>query len=130
MKLVSDPTDNIKQSVEELTVKMNAGKFTTDATVNLDEVELSGYLQYLKSVIDGPQHLTLEGMLEVSEGVGTYRTENAWLNGIPLPASVVDALLSTLGNQQTPPFDPTQPFDAPLGISYLEIKPGRAILSK
>jgi hypothetical protein len=118
------------RGIRELTVKLNEGTFTTDATVDFEDVELSGYLEYIENLIEGPQRLTLEGVLEISEGVGTYRTEGAWLNGIPLPASIVDTLLSTLGRRQTPPFDPTEPFEAPFGISRLEIKSGSAILSK
>ena len=118
------------RGIEKLTVKMNEGTFTTLATVNLDEVQLLGYLEYIKSLIGGSQRLTLEGMLEVSDGVGTYKTESAWLNDIPLPASVVDTLLSSLGRQQKPPFDPTEPFQAPYGITDLVIAPGKAILSK
>jgi hypothetical protein len=123
-------TNQPLRGVEELTVKLNEGTFTTFAKVNLDEVELTGYMQYMKSLIEGPQRLTLESMLEVSEGIGTYRTESAWLNDIPLPVSLVDTLLSSLGRQQKPPFDPTEPFAAPYGISHLVIESGKAILSK
>ena len=122
--------DQPLRGIEKLTVKLNEGTFTTFVIVNLDEVALSGYLQQMKSLIEGPQRLTLEGMLEVSDGVGNYKTENAWLNDIPLPASMVDTLLSSLGRQQEPPFDPTEPFDAPFGITDLMIEPGKAFLSK
>ena len=118
------------RGIEKLSVKMEDGTFTTFLTVNFDEVELSGYLSYLASVLDGPQRLTLQGMLEVNEGVGTYRTQAAWLNDVPLPGSLVDVLLSALGRQQEPPFDPTAPFEAPFDISQLVIQPGKAILSK
>lgn len=118
------------RGIQELTVKLNSGTFTTDVKLDLKEVELSGYMEYLKSLIEGPQHLILEGVLKVSEGVGSYKTEKAWLNGVPLPVTLVDTLLSTLGRQQEPPFDPTEPFDAPFGINYLQIEPGRALLGK
>jgi len=128
--IAREMSGQVLRGIEKLNVKLNKGTFTTSVLVNLDEIELSGYLQYMKSLMEGPQRLTLEGMLEVDDGVGAYRTENAWLNDIPLPASLVDSLLSTLGRQQEPPFDPTEPFDAPYGITDLEIEPGKAILSK
>jgi hypothetical protein len=118
------------RGVEKLFVELKEGTFTTDVTVNLDNIGLSGYLEYLKNLVEGPQDLTLEGSLEVTEGVGVYKTHGAWLNGIPLPPSVVDTLLSALGRQQDPPFDPTEEFEAPFGITDLEIKPGVAVLRK
>jgi len=118
------------RGIEEFRVKLNQGTFTSFLRVNLDEVEVSGYLQYLGSLTEGPQRLTVEGRLQVRDGIGTYKTESAWLNDIPLPASLVDVLLSSLGRQQEPPFDPTEPFDAPYGITHLEIEPGKAVLTK
>lgn len=123
-------TDRPLRGIDTLTVKLNEGTFTTSVRVDLSEVELTGYLQYIGSLVEGPQRLTVEGILEVSEGSGIYRTEHAWLNDVPLPASLVDTLLSSLGRQQEPPFDPTEPFKAPYGISHLTIEPGKAILSK
>ena len=128
--IVRELAEQPLRGIQELTVKMNDGTFTSLVTVNLDEVQIGGYLEYIKSLLEGPQRLTLEGMLEVRDGIGTYKTESAWLNDIPLPASVVDTLLSSLGRQQEPPFDPTKPFDAPFGITGLVIEPGKAILSK
>lgn len=118
-------------AVDEIHVTLLNGSFRSDMTVDLDQVEIedpSLTSNLFLSLFKGRQKLRLEGKLSVRNGTGTYHTENAWLNGMPLPAAVVDSLIRILGKKQDPPFDPTRPFPMPFGIQSIRFEPGLAII--
>jgi hypothetical protein len=99
--------------------------------VNVDEIEFpvddvtTGYLRLL---LKGIQTLEIEGTLEAENGMATYRVQEARLSGIPIPARLVNNLLSSLGKKNDPPFDPSQPFEMPYGIQSFTFQPGTVIM--
>ncbi|HUG43873.1 MAG TPA: hypothetical protein VMN76_06490 [Acidobacteriota bacterium] len=118
-------------AVDEIHVTLLNGSFRSDLTVDMDQVEIedpSLTSSLFLSLFKGRQKLRLEGKLSVRNGTGTYRTENAWLNGVPLPAPVVDSLIRILGNKQDPPFDPTRPFPMPFGIQFVRFESGLVVV--
>jgi hypothetical protein len=121
------------RGVEDLFTELHQNAFIAFLTLNFDQVEVpedSLALQIFKKLLQGTQRLKLEGTVKIEDGIGLYETHRAWLSDFPIPAPVVDALLSSVGRKQRPPFDPTKPFEAPYGISALSLLPAKAILVK
>ncbi|MFZ0427079.1 MAG: hypothetical protein WAO20_03100 [Acidobacteriota bacterium] len=117
-------------AVESVSVKLSAGTFDARIVVDGDKLQLEqGVGSVLKSMFTGKQVLEVEGSVRGEAGMVHYTTQSASLNGIPLPASVVDLILSSIGKEQQPPFDPSQPFPLPQGIKTLTVEPGAVRLT-
>lgn len=113
-------------AVRSVAVKVLEGRFQADFDVDLDQVNLgdSAGAALFRNLLSGRQRLALEGTVEGTDGVARYRTRSASVNGVPLPASLVDLLLKQLGEKQDPPFDPTGPIPLPRGLKTIRLLPG------
>lgn len=117
-------------AVESISVTLASGAFDSTAVVDFDKLQTEeGVSSVLKSMFTGKQVLKLTGSVHGENGMVHYETESASMNGIPLPASVVDMLLSSIGKEQQPPFDPTKPFPLPQGVKTLTVEPGAVRLT-
>ena len=120
-----------QKAVESIVLLLKEGTFLTRVEVNVDELQfpvddvMTGYLRLL---LKGIQTLEIEGTLEAEKGLATYRVQEARLSGIPIPAQLVNYLMSSLGKKNNPPFDPTQPFEMPYGIQSFTFQPGNVIM--
>ncbi len=120
-----------QKAVESIALLIKEGTFLTRVEVNVDELQFqkddvtTGYLRLL---LKGIQTLEIEGKLEATNGLATYRVQEARLSGIPIPARLVNNLLSSLGKKNDPPFDPTQPFEMPYGIQSFTFQPGKVMM--
>lgn len=120
-----------RKDVESLRIQMKDVIFTTFLTVDMDQVEIKGdsmTKSLLKALFRGKQTIEFDGRLKTDNGKGTYEVERATLNGMPLPPSIVNSILSAVGRQQDPPFDPMEPFDLPYAIKTVKVSPGKATL--
>ena len=120
-----------QQAVESLSVTLKEGTFLTSIEVDTDQLELEGdplTLGLLRLLLRGKQTLEIEGALEAENGMGTYLVHEARLGGFPIPADLVNTLLSSVAQKQNPPFDPTEPFPMPFSIESVTFHPGRVIL--
>ncbi len=113
-------------AVRSVAVRVLDGRFQADIEVDMDQVELgdSAGATVFRSLLSGRQRLALEGSVEGKDGVARYETRSASINGIPLPAGLVDLLLKQLGAKQDPPFDPTGPIPLPRGLKTIRLVPG------
>ena len=117
-------------AVKSVSVTLSEGTFDSTVVVDFDKLQAQqGVSSVIKSMFQGEQVLKLEGSVSGKDGLVQYETESASVNGIPLPASVVDMLLSSIGKEQQPPFDPTKPFPLPQGIKTLTVEPGAVRLT-
>jgi hypothetical protein len=120
-----------QKAVESIALLLKEGTFLTRVEVNVDELQFpvddvtTGYLRLL---LKGIQTLEIEGTLEAEKGMATYRVQEARLSGIPIPARLVNNLLSSLGKKNDPPFDPSQPFEMPYGIQSFTFQPGNVMM--
>ncbi|MFB3906300.1 MAG: hypothetical protein ACE15E_22885 [Acidobacteriota bacterium] len=120
-----------RKDVESLRIQMKEAVFTTFLKVDFDQVEIKGdsmTVGLLKALLRGKQTIEFDGRLQTENGKGTYAVERATLNGLPLPPSLVNSILSAVGRRQDPPFDPMEPFELPYGIKRVKVEPGKARL--
>ncbi len=130
--LASEIAKRERKDVERLVVKMNdQNRFVTSLTVNLDKVDvktdsMTGAI--FRAFLRGTQTIELDGKLTTEKGKGTYEVQSASMNGVPLPSTLVNAIISAVGKQQDPPFDPTEPFDLPYKIQTIEVSSGKTTI--
>jgi len=120
-----------QRDVESLTVQMKEGFFTTHLKVDFDRVEIKGDSMtetLVRTILRGKQTIDVDGRLVTENGKGTYHVDRASLSGIPLPPSLVNSILSSVGRRQDPPFDPTEPFDLPYSLKTIRVTSKKAIL--
>lgn len=118
-------------AVRSIQVELMEGRFRSELTIDMDKLDLGNVsgAALFRSLLSGVQTIQLQGSVEGKDGLARYRTESASLNGVPIPASLVDMLLKQLGEKQDPPFDPTRPIPMPRGLKTLELVPGAALLA-
>lgn len=117
-----------RKGLESISVRLKQGSFVTVVTVNMDQVQFKDQsltASLLSVLLRGAHTLEVEGHLQVQEGIGKYQVQQASLDGIALPASVMEMVVSTLGRQQDPPLDLSEPFPMPYGISTVDVQPGQ-----
>ncbi len=120
-----------QKAVESINLLIKEGTFLTRVEVNTDELQVKGddvTIGYLRLLLRGTQTLEVEGKLQAADGLASYLVQEARLSGISLPAPWVNSLLSSLGKRNTPPFDPTKPFEMPYGIQSVTFQPGKVMM--
>jgi hypothetical protein len=116
-----------RKDVEKITIRLQHKSFTTHIQVNMDEVQVKDTMtaNLFKALFRGRQKIEVDGELKTNDGQGTYEVQRARVNDVGVPAIVVNTILSSVGRQQDPPFDPTEPFDIPYGIKTIRIQQGK-----
>jgi hypothetical protein len=125
--LVKELRENNQLPVQSVSVVLNHDSFETILEVDVSQLQQDdpGKTENLLGFLfRGPQKLALDGTIQTELGVGTYLLREVRLNGFPIPMKLVNELLSSLGEKQNLPFDPSQPFKMPLGIQSLHFLPG------
>ncbi len=102
------------------------------ALVDLDVIRKSkvrGWLDPL-AYVTGRVELTAAGLLTGANGKGLFQLQSATLGGVPIPASVVQEVVSYYSKSPELPqgFDLDKPFDLPQNIRQLELQPGTATI--
>ena len=116
--------------VDSVSLRLAQGKLVALVQMDMDklQVETDFTTKLFLALLSGKQTLELEGQLQVENGRGQYTLQRTEVNGDEVPASVVSAVLSALGQRHDPPFDPTEPFEMPWGIQAVDIQVGQAAI--
>lgn len=120
-----------RKGVEGIQVRLGNRAFVTELDLNMDELELKDdamTLALFRSVLSGRRKLEVEGDLTTLDGKGRFEVRAARLNGVSLPPALLTLILSTVGKQLDPPFDPTEPFDLPYGIEEIQVEPRKVTI--
>lgn len=120
-----------RKGVETFSVRLQEDAFVTSLTIDLDKVEVKDEavtLNLFQMLLEKPATLEVEGQLVAVNNQATFQVIKAQVNQNPLPKSLVRLILRAVGQEQDPPFDPTQPFDLPYGIKTVKIWPGQVTI--
>jgi len=118
--------------VKEVLVRM-LGNNTLSFSLSIDSdriaLNLDSWTQTLvDALLNGEYLLEFEGILRSAAGRGNFDLTSARINGVPVPVSLVEVALQTVGARLSPPFDPKQGFELQYGIDRVTIEPGKAIV--
>lgn len=124
-RLKVEEQKTIKSMVVNLNDR-NAIFVTSLVDFNQIKVPADSGAAFVMRLLSGTQTVKVNGTLNTSRGKGTFQLDRAELNGMSLPPALVNRLIKMFGEKQTPPFDPTKPFDLPYGVQEVEIHKGYA----
>ncbi len=101
-----------------------------DTVVNVDDLktENSALLKMITLLFSGDQSLHVEARLIFRGDTVTYELEQAELNGVTLPNSVVEKMIEILARRQTQKIDVTKPIPLTPAIKHVEIRRGVLII--
>ncbi len=120
------------EAVESIRIEfLEQNRFTTHMTADMDKVSMSDnslIFSLFRGLFSGDQKIEVEGELKTANGKGRYSVTRSRINGISVPTSVMQLMLSRLGSQLDPPFDPTESFELRFGIREVEISSGLVTL--
>jgi len=94
------------------------------AEVDFDRLaaDSTGLLPRLfSSLLSGIHSLTFRGQLVADNQEVRFQLEEANLDDIALPKSLVEEIVTSVGQSQTPPFDPLKPTPMPYDIKRVEV---------
>jgi len=112
---------------------VGSGRVTGRAIVDLDAVRQSrkstGVFDPM-SFLAGQLPLTAAGTLQTTRGMGRFELESATVAGVPLPATVLQEIVSYYTRTPDRPsgIGLGDPFPLPARIQAIEVEPGRAII--
>lgn len=107
-----------------------AGRVTARATVDLDRAVKPQERSWLDPLawVSGQVEVASTGRLRASNGKGVLTIETATLNGVTIPVSLLQEIVSYYSRTPDQPtgFRLGEPFDLPSAIRAVETLPGRA----
>jgi hypothetical protein len=103
-----------------------ANRFDGRALVDLDEVRQSKDYGFLGLLLQGVHELKLSGTFSGTDGKGVVHISAASLDGVSVPQSLVDTLVSHFSKSPDLPggFALDKPFDLPSRIRVLQLQSG------
>ncbi len=118
--------------IQEMSVRLlGQGRLGTFMKIDPNQLGLknaAGLKAWLSILMSGTQDLEFEGVLTSGQGKARYQIERVQLNGYPVPAALVEALLQSWGRSLEPPIDFSEPFDLPHPIQQIDIDPGQVTI--
>jgi hypothetical protein len=101
------------------------------AEIDMDKVKLDGYsAQLFKNLLKGVQKVDVIGKLECADGKGEFSVEEASLNGISVPAVLVEQVLSYATSREPPNIDITEPFNLPADVRSVKVLKDRIVIER
>lgn len=112
---------------------LDNGRVEGKATVDLSRVGQSrkptGMLDPF-NFLSGSVPLTVNGLLKTKEGTGTFALESASVSGIPVPAWMIQEIVTYYSKSPTAPngIAIEKPFPLPSGIREIQLVKGQAVV--
>jgi hypothetical protein len=99
------------------------------AVVDLDAVRKSQQ-SWMAGLLHGSVEVRVSGAITVARGKGTVQILSATFGGIPIPASILQDVVSQYSKTPEMPngFQLDKPFDLPSNIREVHLKPGAATI--
>ena len=127
-------SDRIPPGVTEPWVSiLDDGRLSGRATVDLAQVGQSrkstGMLDPF-NFLTGSMPLAVNGVLKTKNGVGTFALESASISGVPVPAWMLQEIVSYYSKSPAAPTGVSidKPFALPSGIREIQLAKGQAIV--
>lgn len=126
--------DRIPPGVTEPWVSLlDNGRLSGSATVDLARVgqsrKSSGMLDPF-NFLAGSVPLAVNGVLKTKNGVGTFALESASISGVPVPAWMLQEIVTYYSKSATLPSGVSieKPFELPSGIREIQLAKGQAVV--
>jgi hypothetical protein len=116
--------------LKSLIVTFEWNKVHAMALVDFDRLESSSkglFPKLIGLMLSGKHTISATGQLISDNGNAYYRLEEARLDESTLPKSLVEEVISLIGRNQNPPWDPLQPCKLPNKIEKIRVYPGYII---
>ena len=112
---------------------LDNGRLSGRATVDLQRVgqsRKSGGMLDPYSLLSGTLPLAVNGILKTKNGVGTFAVESASLSGVPIPAWMLQEIVSYYSKSPASPNGVSieKPFMLPSGIREIQLAKGQAVV--
>lgn len=126
--------DRIPAGVKDPWVSiLGENRLSGRAVVDLTQVaqsRKSGNVLDPWNLVGGSLPLAVDGVLHTKNGVGTFGVESVSLSGVPVPAWMLQEIVSYYSKSSTDPKGVSldKPFDLPVGIREIQLDRGQAIV--
>lgn len=109
------------------------GRISGQAVVDLDAIarrKSTGGSFELRSLLGGKVPVTVAGVLHTRDGVGTFAVERADVSGVPVPAAVLQQLVSYYSRSPENPdgVELDRAFALPAAIRQIDVGAGQAVI--
>ena len=81
------------------------------------------------ALIGGTHNLSVKGKLVGHDGRGKFDLQEVHVDGIPVPAILIQTLINKYVKPKYPEVDLKEPFDLPYGIEEIKLDPGKATIA-
>ena len=124
---------NYHPCLQSIVLKLNEGNLRAVASINFDHLQLNSTQLInglLKKMLTGVHKLTVKGGLISDSGTASFRLDEAQFDSITLPNLLISEIISAVGRNQNPPFDPMQRSALPFLIQKVDVHSGYILVEQ
>ncbi|HTY60781.1 MAG TPA: hypothetical protein VMG30_00855 [Acidobacteriota bacterium] len=129
--LALDLSSQYHPCLKSLVMTFGKNHLKATATIDFDRLGKSStkMLSRLASLLfSGVHTLAADGQLVAKDGKAYFNLDQALFDGSELPKPLVEAIISSVGRKQNPPFDPLKPSEMPYEINKVDVDSGYIIV--
>ncbi len=129
--LALDLSSQYHPCLKSLLLVFEKDRLKATATIDVDRLGTTSQKllpRLIGLMFSGIHTLAAEGQLTAKDGKAHFVMEKALFDGNALPKPLVETIISAVGRQQKPPFDPLQPSEMPYEINKVDVKSGYIIV--
>jgi hypothetical protein len=129
--LALDLSPKYHPSLKSLRVFFEENRLRAIATIDFDrlgETSTRFLSKLISLMLSGTHTISARGRLVSGNGSAYFDLEEAHFDGRTLPKSLVEEIITVVGQKQNPPFDPLRPSTLPYKIEKIDVHSGYIIV--
>lgn len=119
--------DKIPVRMESIRVQLTPGSIAAEPRLTIPAGSTGNVL--VDALLGGTHNLYVKGKLSGANGRGKFVLQSVQVDGIPVPAILIDTLIRKYAKPRYPDTDLKKPFNLPWGIDGLDIGQGKATIT-
>jgi hypothetical protein len=129
--LAEDLSPQYHPCLKTIGTTFKEGRIQVVAEIDFDRLgaaSTGAFSKMVKLLFSGKHSITAQGKLQSGNGEAFFDLEKAFFDDKALPNFLVEEILTAVGQNQNPPFDPMQPSELPYKIDKVDVHPGYIIV--
>jgi hypothetical protein len=129
--LAEDLNFETNPSLKELRITLENQRLRAEAMIDFDRLGMTStklFAKIITMLFSGTHTLTAQGRLVSAEGEAHFELQQALFDDTTIPKSLVEEIITAVGQKQNPPFDPLKPSKLLYKIDKIETHRGYIIV--
>ena len=118
--------EDIPAKIDSIDVRLGQDTIGADTQITFNSNSTGNTV--VDALIGGTHNLSVKGKFAGSGSRGKFDLQEVHVDGIPVPAILIQTLVNKYVKPKYPDVDLKEPFDLPYGIEEIKLDPGKATI--